>query len=419
MTTHNIASVDDKFLTVLNRTREPDNTVFTFNVTNPQMKLAVISDVYETRILYSSGAPCSQGIKGISRITCGVSEDQAVDVTSPLMTYLTKWRILTPEDNLVPLLGESPTERKIFVYGANPTPGIVLEVVASRLKSHLIFLKKQTVPNILLYVIYFDDKTYQMVEKYKDRDYVRLINNGSTKYFESNLFRHLANLRREWIGRDYVGILAYSSERKLGTTIDAVHTEMVRVLNESPCALLTLANYNSPLTTHFHGNIQSIFNKTLPRVGFPRRIPYESIQGFYCNYWVVRSLCMANYVEFAIRYMNLLNDPKNVALQKLLNNDSGYQGGIPREILVNMTGFPHYTHHCFVMERLPCLYFWKHNFRKIPTNSWIQGYRRIPEAEPAVKTSGLPSQHRRRANAPAVSRIRRTTRPSVGVRRRK
>jgi hypothetical protein len=63
---------------------------------------------------------------------------------------------------------------------------------------------------------------------------------------------------------------------------------------------------------------------------------------------------MKEYQEFLRKAVLLLEEDPEVY------DDSEYvnPSGITTERLVQISGKPYYTHHSFILERLPCVFFW-------------------------------------------------------------
>ena len=80
----------------------------------------------------------------------------------------------------------------------------------------------------------------------------------------------------------------------------------------------------------------------------------DSIQLFYCNYWVTKPEIMKEYQEFNRKASLLLEEDPDVY------EDSGYPNptNVPKERLAAISGKPYYTYHSFIIERLPCVFFW-------------------------------------------------------------
>lgn len=226
-------------------------------------------------------------------------------------------------------------------------------------------MNKTYIPNILVYLIYHDNASYKIVARYKKYNYIRLFYNESTKYFESNIFKYLSGNKNEWINKDYVGILTYSFEKKIFMNLDNIYNKIIEILNNNPdCKLITFYHgilQNRINSIYFHGKIKEIFDHTLSEFGIEVPVDYSKITPFYRNYWLTTSELMAKYIDFALEYMKRLDDESDLFLQVMVNSNAKYNGVLSKEKLLKITGFPYYTNHCFVMERLPCIFFWKDN----------------------------------------------------------
>lgn len=318
----------------------------------------------------------------ISKVLYGISEIKSIDITDKIKSYFKKYSILDTSVNINELAGIDPyfsIPKKLFIYqNNNDTNPIIIPELNCALTSIIIYKEQHTVqnviiekkePNILIYIVYHDTASYKFIEKYKNKKYVKLFHNESTIYFESNIFRYLDKNRKEWIDKDYVGILTYSFECKTGRNLDTVYNKVKLLINNHHGDdLLILYGGNIQLSYTFHGSIEQVFNYTLPLFGIPTPINYSTITAFFCNYWITKSKLMDEYVKFAVEYMNKLDDSHDAYLQSLLNaNNTNYKGKLSSEKLLQITGLPYYTSHCFVMERLPCVFFWnkKIKIRKI------------------------------------------------------
>ena len=224
--------------------------------------------------------------------------------------------------------------------------------------------------DIIIYIIYHNDASYELIKQYEKYPYVKLIHIETTKFFESIIFRYLANHKNEWISKKYVGLLTYAFGRKINMTLDTLYTNLVKLLNND-YDLITLFQgggkyYDKPLTYNFHPNNQKIFDYVLPKVGFKTPIRYDLVHGFYCNYWITKSVWMEKYIDFALTVMDILSDAKDIYLQKLVNGSARYRAGnLTQAQLIKMFNLPHYPNHPFIMERLPSLFFWDQGFVKI------------------------------------------------------
>lgn len=227
------------------------------------------------------------------------------------------------------------------------------------IKEHRQYMNKL---NILIYLIYHNDESYKKIEKYQNYEYVILVHIETTKYFESVIFEKLLQRKSEWISKDYVGILTYSSERKLSMSLDEIYQKTMYILNNYKYDLITFKYGGKKHGDSYYQGIQQIFNYTLPSFGFSLPIDYNNIPVFYCNYWIVTPEWMDKYITFALSYINKLEDVTDSHLQLLINSNSGHKSHLSSADLQRLIKFPYYPYHSIIMERLPSLFFWKNNF---------------------------------------------------------
>lgn len=221
---------------------------------------------------------------------------------------------------------------------------------------------------ILIYLIYHNDSSYQAIKEYENYPYIKLVRIETTKYFESIIFKYLAENKNDWISKKYVGLLTYSFKRKLRISLD----RLFNILNTDKYDLVSLHHVKGPysiLGGSFHGDLKKkIFDHVLPMFGYETPINYN-IPTFFCNYWITRPIWMEKYIDFALAFIDKLNDENDTYLQSMLNSSSQYIGKLTPSQLTKLFGVPYYPNHPFIMERLPCIFFWKNNFTKTSRKS--------------------------------------------------
>jgi hypothetical protein len=93
------------------------------------------------------------------------------------------------------------------------------------------------------------------------------------------------------------------------------------------------------------------------QLGFPATVTQDkAIPFFAANYWCARPAWMLRYINFFMNVQNLL-DSGPPRIKEMLYADARYRGKVTRESLLAISGKPHYTHHPFIMERLPSFFF--------------------------------------------------------------
>ena len=102
-------------------------------------------------------------------------------------------------------------------------------------------------------------------------------------------------------------------------------------------------------------------------------VKYNLIPIFWNNYWMCKSNILNNYIDFFINFVNIID--KNIELTNLINLNAYYGGNLNSEQLLKITGFPYYTYHCFILERLPCFYFNYYNHKLKILNHYEESFR--------------------------------------------
>lgn len=214
---------------------------------------------------------------------------------------------------------------------------------------------------IIIYVLCFDDVT----EKKARRDFgrytwARPLRIETTLWLEGIMYESwLMEHEAEWAAYDYVGTIAYSIFNKipkfdLRSLIYCISRSDLFAFNMSDTPNL-LQNANGP---HF----RALWVDMLTQLGFSEENALDpTVKPFYCNYWIARPDIMRTYCDFYRRAQRALQDSP---LQAELWEDAGYSNSYSNpEWCRKRFGVPHYPHHTFLMERLPCIF--AHNRYKI------------------------------------------------------
>lgn len=194
----------------------------------------------------------------------------------------------------------------------------------------------------------------------------------NNKYFESQVFEHLNNVdvQKCWYWYEYIGILTYSIEEKLKIKLedlikriqDTVDTDT----NIEFIAILRLlfnkkkfdqfVSFTEAATLQYGQYFFLSYMKILERLGYTENEYLNpDIQSFVSNWWLTKPKHMLKYLHFHKKCMTAIE--YNNKLDRYLNGNSYYNGSLPKEILLKMTGKPYYTLHSFLFERLPCFFF--------------------------------------------------------------
>lgn len=332
-----------------------------------------------------SGTIIINNSKDINKISYGISEIESIDVTEKIKNYLnSNNNILSTDVDMNKLIGHNPyigIGKKIYIHVNSDYNPKIIKCANGKLLSNLVIQKVKPdvtickikseqiikdVPNILIYLVYHDHASYKVIEKYAKYNYVKLFYNATTKYFESNIFNYLAENKNEWIEKDYVGILTYSFRTYIGKDLNEIYLKIIeKIKRNKDLKLISLYGIYIPKQYFIDGHkkLRNIFDHTLPSFNFKIPINYNNITPFYRNYWLTTPELISQYINFALKFMEKLEDKSDIFLQEMINSDAQYNGKLPKRMLERICGFPYYTHHCFVMERLPCIFFWKNNIK--------------------------------------------------------
>ena len=279
---YNVYAIDDKFRNVC-KNKYTINNHINLNIMNPLLKIEPISPQCGITVNIKNRI-INYPIRNITKALYGVSESMSIDVTSLIISYLNTNKIIDRSIDVNKIFGDPyPNKpKKLFIYtNGNTSPDITINELNAKIEKNLILfgdhiphiqstvivikettiatVKKEnveeiikenvaatvkenvittknnnndqsTLSNILLYLIYHDEKSYQVIKKYENYPYVKLFYNESTKYFESNVWKYLYKNKKEWENKDYVGILTHSFEKKLKRSLDDIYTEILQYI---------------------------------------------------------------------------------------------------------------------------------------------------------------------------------------------
>jgi len=176
---------------------------------------------------------------------------------------------------------------------------------------------------------------------------------NSTKYFENEI---ILNMQID-MTKKYVGQITYNfaySKYDIFT-----HIDLNKLLDSVNTDIVTLYHNPHEKIRDIHKSINpkfiDIWTRLLIKM-LPNDIDVlsDSIKLFYCNFWVAKPEIMKEYQDFLKKAIELLEEDPDVY------DDAGYTSPtvITKERLVEISGKPYYTFHPFILERLPCVFFW-------------------------------------------------------------
>lgn len=212
--------------------------------------------------------------------------------------------------------------------------------------------------DILIYILYHNQESYVMASRFLKFKWAKLRKIYSTKYFESIVFLYLDKNRDEWINKKFVGFLTYNSYKK------TILFDIEYLVNEySNYDVISFNNYyTSPLLIQaesVHPSFINIWEQLLLLLNYDLNdILSLKIPLFFNNYWMAKPKWLSKYIEFYINILYIMENNNNI--KYLLYKNSNYTGKLLEypTVLIKMCGRPYYTFHPFIIERLPCFFFW-------------------------------------------------------------
>jgi hypothetical protein len=172
---------------------------------------------------------------------------------------------------------------------------------------------------------------------------------NSTLHFENEI---ILNMDID-MSKKYVGQVTYNLARDKCDIFKHINIEKLLTLTNTDVVTLYHNPYDrlNQLNSTFINIWTILLKKLLPN---DIDVVSDSIQLFYCNYWFAKPEIMKDYQEFLRKAVILLEEDPEVY------GDYGHisQSNIPKERLVQISGKPYYTYHSFILERLPCIFFW-------------------------------------------------------------
>jgi hypothetical protein len=241
-------------------------------------------------------------------------------------------------------------------------------------------LKQRRSVDILVYIVYHDDESMQLAKRFEGLPWAKLHRIDSSKLYESRFFLDLKEREHEWKDKDFVGMITYSAPLKM-----RVFDIPKLAAKHFTCDVITLSNYhNMPLVLHAnysHPKFHRIWSRLLGTMGFsPKDFLSHDIPCFFNNYWIAKPAWMKRYLAFFDAALDRME--RDEELKPLMFSDSGYKGTLPESKLVEIAGVKHYTYHPFVLERLPCFFFWQADAKIYQASPYIDSFHPAFPEEP-------------------------------------
>lgn len=217
------------------------------------------------------------------------------------------------------------------------------------------------------------------------------------RYFESQFFTEVTeDEMMSWSRYSYVGFISYQFYRKIGLPEASISFAQI-CMDHHGADVIALHDWDVdmiPQAIHHHGlGFIKAWQAVLQPFFDQPDIVDRSLPSFFCSLWIAKPALLTGYCGFCKEVRTYIDQSPHV--QKLLDVDSQYRGGLKPDQLLSITGRPFYTLHPFVFERLPAIYFYNKGAhiarRNRPESRWqkyrpfdkdivadmVQGHRRV------------------------------------------
>jgi len=216
---------------------------------------------------------------------------------------------------------------------------------------------------VCVFVLYHDDESLRFIQGNYSRYLHRWmfpLKIPSTRYMESIVFLEELDrpeIKEQWVDVDLVGCIGWRWKKK--HVPERFLNELMNLILEAPSSALQSSDVllhflplcGNILRPHSHPHMESILQHLFP----DPEIKPEEISFFSCNYWMTSPALMTRYIQFLREIRTKMEtDP---VLETMLMENALYQGKLSPDRLRQLMDRPYYTHHCFVMERMPCIFF--------------------------------------------------------------
>jgi len=207
--------------------------------------------------------------------------------------------------------------------------------------------------------IYYDSKQLGLLEPL----WKPYLNTTLTPYFENEVIRELY-LASDHIDSDYYGVFSWKFRAKHRKDCNYVE----RKAHGDVCTFFGKyqGGHKNTFLDTYHPNLLRIGQLIVTKL-FNKNILDIEADRFYYNHWLAKSEVFDGYCkEMLLPAMGLMeNDP---VIKELVNQDAEYRddmmSGSSEDLSImkpdrcmEVFGKPYYTHHAFVLERLPAIYF--------------------------------------------------------------
>jgi hypothetical protein len=169
----------------------------------------------------------------------------------------------------------------------------------------------------------------------------------------------LLNHIDEWRECDYVGTLSWKAPQKISMPDMEALTTYITSLKPDVVPFFPCHETIVEQGERHHPLFRDLWSKLTYELGIPEdKATDPSIPLFFCNYWMATPSWMLRYIEFFKSAQHVLDTCESI--QSNLWSDSRFDKVISDEKCMQIFGRPYYPYHCFLCERLPCLFFKLH-----------------------------------------------------------
>jgi hypothetical protein len=212
--------------------------------------------------------------------------------------------------------------------------------------------------SVIVFCIYYDDTT----KAYIERHYGHLtwlypvLNPRSDKYLESGFMASwLWDNKHLWQEKDYVGCFSWKFNQKITVPeFNELSTEN-DFIGFVHCEGTVLSQAKE------HPQFAYLFVTILEEMGYLQEdITSPHIPLFCCNYFLCKPMWMELYLTFLRRAIQIMENKQEI--QEALYSNAMYQNknNYNEDRMRKIFHRPYYTHHCFLLERFPSFFFWRH-----------------------------------------------------------
>lgn len=213
--------------------------------------------------------------------------------------------------------------------------------------------------SVLIYILCYNDYTQLIAEEKYKFDWIRIIRlpNENNPYLENIMYNKLfEEYEKEWENFDYVGAVSWKAYQKLYN----IDFKSIVEKNQGVDVISFWGTHTFDLldqAKRCHPEFNNIWFPVLKNLGFEvNDITSNEIPCFYGNYWVAKKNWLRKYIEFSKILKKELDTLESI--QKYLWSNPDYQVHVEKTRLMKLFGKPHFTYHPFILERMPCFYFW-------------------------------------------------------------